>query len=66
MSGPIHDHCARCFAVGFYRALGNRRSVGQALEHAEATLTAKELASQPRLRTRTGIDPDRLVLTTAI
>jgi hypothetical protein len=67
MSGPIQDHDARCFAVGFYRALGNRRSVGQALEHAVATLAAKQLANpwRPRLRTRTGIDPNRLVLTSA-
>ena len=68
MSGPIHDHDARCFTVGFYRALGNRRSVGQALEHAVATLEAQQLANQgrPRLRTRAGIDPNRLVLTSAI
>lgn len=67
MSGPIQDRDARCFAVGFYRALGNRRSVGHALEHAVATLAAKQLANQrmPRLRTRTGIDLDRLVLTSA-
>jgi hypothetical protein len=59
------DHDARCFAVGFYRALGNRRSMGQALEHAVATLAANQLANQrrPRLRTRTGIDPNQLVLT---
>jgi hypothetical protein len=67
MSGPIPDHDARCFAAGFYRALGNRRSVGQALDHAVAMLDANRLASRsrPRLRTRTGIDPDQLVLTPA-
>lgn len=65
MSGPIQDRDARCFAVGFYRALGNRRSVGEALDHAVATLEAKQLANQSRLRTRTGIDPNQLMLTSA-
>lgn len=52
MPGPIGDGDARSFAVGFYRALGNRRSVGQALEHAEATLAAKQLTNPGDLASR--------------
>ena len=64
MAGAIPDDDARSFAVGFYRALGNRRSVGNAMEHAVATLAAKRLANEhlPRLRTRDGVDASRIVL----
>jgi hypothetical protein len=41
------DTAARSFAVAFYRALGNRRSVKNAVEHAVATLRVSPLASQP-------------------
>lgn len=64
MSGAIRDDAARSFAVGFYRALGNRRSVGNAVEQAVATITAKQLPDEhlPCCRTRDGIDPHHLVL----
>ncbi len=64
MTGAIGDDAARSFAVGLYRALGNRRSVGNAVEHAVATLAAKQLPDEhlPRCRTRAGIDASRVVL----
>ena len=67
MAGVIHDDDARSFSVGFYRARGNRRSVGNALDHAVATLAAKQLADEhvPRLRTRDGVDARQVVLTSA-
>lgn len=54
-----HDHAARSFAMAFYRALGHRRSVGDAVEHAVATLAARDLPDDcvPRCRTRNWIDP---------
>lgn len=67
MPGAIRDTAARSFAVGFYRALGNRRSVGNALAHGVAILAAKQLLDEhlPRCRTRDGVDADEVVLTTA-
>jgi hypothetical protein len=64
MTGAIGDGAARSFAVGLYRALGNRRSVGNAVEHAVATLAAKQLPDEhlPRCRTRSGVDANRIVL----
>jgi hypothetical protein len=64
MTGAIGDDAARSFAVGLYRALGNRRSVGNAVEHAVATLAAKQLPDEllPRCRTRDGVDANRVVL----
>jgi hypothetical protein len=64
MSGAIGDDAARAFAVRFYSALGNRRSVGNAVEHGVATLAAKQLPDEllPRCLTRDGIDPYRLFL----
>lgn len=64
MTGAIGDDAARSFAVGLYRALGNRRSVGNAVEHAVATLAAKQLLDEhlPRCRTRDGVDANRVVL----
>jgi len=65
MTGAITDDAARSFAVGFYRALGNRRSVGHAVDHALATLAAKQYPDEdlPRCRTRDGIEAHKLVLT---
>jgi len=65
MTGAIHDDAARSFAVGFYRGLGNRMSLGLAVEHAVATLAAKQLPDEhlPRCRTRDGIDAHQIVLT---
>jgi hypothetical protein len=64
MAGAIHDDDACSFAVGFYRALGNGLSVARALDHAVATLAAKQLATEqlPRLRTREGVDANQIVL----
>lgn len=62
--GPIGDDAARAFATGFYRALGNRRSVGNALDQATATLIVKQYPDemQPRYRSREGIDVHDVVL----
>ena len=64
MTGAIRDDAARSFAVGFYRALGNRRSVGNAVEQAVATLAAKQLPDEhlPRCRTRKGVNAKQLFL----
>jgi len=67
IDGAIEDTVARSFAVAFYRALGNRRSVGNAVAQAAATLDAKQ---QPdhllTFRTRDGLDANQLVLSDPI
>jgi hypothetical protein len=64
MSGAVGDDAARAFSVGFYRALGNCRSVGNAVAQAVAMLAAKRLPDEhlPVCRTRDGICADRLFL----
>jgi hypothetical protein len=64
MRGAIGDGAALVFAVAFYRALGNRCSVGNAVAQARATLAAKQLPDEhlPVCRTRDGIIADRLFL----
>jgi len=64
MTGAIHVNGAREFAAAFYRALGNRRSVGQAVKHGVAILAAKQLPDEllPRCRTRDGVDANKLEL----
>jgi CHAT domain/TIR domain len=64
MRGAISDDAARSFAVGFYRALGHRRSVGNALAQAVATLAAKQLPDEqlPICLTRDGINADHVTL----
>jgi len=64
MTGAIGDDAARSFAVGFYRALGDRRSVANAVEHAVATLAAKQYPDEqlPRCRIRDGADAHQVVL----
>jgi hypothetical protein len=64
MRGAIGDAAARSFAVGFYRALGHRRSVGNAVDQAVATLAAKGLSSEhlPICRTREGISAAQVTL----
>jgi AAA ATPase domain/CHAT domain len=64
MTRAIDDHAARSFAVAFYRALGYRFSVGNAVEHAVATLAAKQLPDEsvPRVRTRNWADADQIRL----
>ena len=66
MDGSIGDDAARSFAVAFYRALGNRRSVGNAVAQGVATLDAKQHAdAHPVCMTRHGTDPDRVYLSTS-
>jgi hypothetical protein len=70
MAGAIDDDAARSFAVGFYRALGNRRSVGNgrsvgnAVDQAVATLAAKGMPDEklPRCLTRGGVDAYQVIL----
>jgi CHAT domain len=66
MKGSVDDDAARSFAVGFYRALGNCRSVGNAVAQAIATLAAKQLPDEhrPVCRTRNGISADQIFLPT--
>jgi hypothetical protein len=67
MNGAVDDDAARSFAVGFYRALGNCRSVGNAVAQAVATLAAKQLPDEhlPVCRTRNGVSADQLFLATS-
>jgi hypothetical protein len=67
MTGAVDDHAARSFAVGFYRALGNGRSVGNAVAQAVATLAAKQLPDEhrPVCRTRDGINANEIFLPTS-
>jgi hypothetical protein len=59
---PIGDEAARAFAVGFYRALGYRCSIGDAVEQAIATMAAKRLPGErlPFCRFREGLTADQL------
>jgi hypothetical protein len=64
MDGAIGDDAARAFAIRFYGALGNRRSVGNAVAQGVAALAAKQLPDEmvPRCLARDGVDPQQLVL----
>jgi len=64
MDGMIGDAAARAFAIRFYGALGNRRSVGNAVAQAVAALAAKQLPDEhvPRCLTRDGVDAQQVVL----
>jgi hypothetical protein len=64
MDGAIGDDAARAFAVRFYGALGNRRSIGNAVDQAVAALAAKQLPDEvlPRCVTRDGVDKYQVVL----
>lgn len=66
MEGAIGDAAARAFATRFYGALGNRRSIGNAVAQGKAALVAKQLPDEqrPRCVTRDGVDARRLVLQT--
>ena len=46
MHGAIGDDAARAFAVRFYGALGNRRSIGNAVAHGIAALAARQLPDE--------------------
>ena len=66
MDGAVGDDAARTFAVAFYRALGNRRSVGNAVAQAGAALAAKQLPDDlPVCRTRDGLNADQIFLSTS-
>jgi hypothetical protein len=64
MDGEIGDAAARAFAIRFYGALGNRRSIGNAVAAAVAALAAKQFPDEvlPRCITRLGIDAHQVVL----
>lgn len=64
MDSAIGDDAARAFAIRFYGALGNRRSIGNAVEQGIAALLAKQLPGEvfPRCLTRNGIDAHRVHL----
>lgn len=64
MAGAIGDEAARSFAVAFYRALGYRKSVGDAVEHGIATLEAKGFPEHllPTCMARDGLDPAAVTL----
>lgn len=64
MRGAIGDAAARSFAAAFYRALGNRRSVGNAVEQAIAVLAAGQIPDEhlPRCWTRNGVDAAQMYL----
>jgi hypothetical protein len=58
------DAAARSFAVAFYRALGHRRSVGNAVEQARAVFEAKDIPGEqlPCCATRDGLDAAQIFL----
>jgi hypothetical protein len=64
MTREIQDRGARTFAKAFYRALGNRRSVGSAVEHARASLAAINPPDEsvPRCRSLHWSDPNEIYL----
>ena len=64
MAGAIGDDAARSFAIRFYGALGNRRSIGNAVAQGVAALAAKQLPDEllPRCMTRDGIVADVVIL----
>ena len=64
MDDAIADTAARSFAVAFYRALGHRRSVGNAVEQAAATLEAKHPGARPVCATRDGLRAEQIFLPT--
>jgi hypothetical protein len=64
MEGAIGDESARAFATRFYSAIGNGRSIGNAVQHGVAALAAKLLPDElaPRCMTRPGVDAHDLIL----
>jgi CHAT domain len=67
MDGAIGDDAARAFAIRFYGALGNGRSIGNAVAHGIAALAAKQLPDEvlPRCLTRDGVDAHQVILARA-
>jgi len=64
MDGAVGDEAARSFAIRFYGAIANGRSIGNAIAQGTAVLAAKQLPAEvlPRCLTRDGIDAHRVVL----
>jgi hypothetical protein len=64
MDGAIGDDAARAFATRFYGAVGNGRSIGDAVAHGVASLAAKQLPDEilPRCVTRDGVDAHDVML----
>ena len=64
MSSAVDDDAARTFAARFYGALGNRRSIGNAVAQGIAALAANDLPDEavPRCLTRDGVDEHQIVL----
>lgn len=64
IDGAIGGAAARAFAIRFYGALGNRRSIGNAVDQGVAALAAKLLPDEvlPRCETRDGIDKYQVIL----
>ena len=64
MVGAIGDDAARAFAIRFYGALGNRRSIGNAVDQGIAALAARQLPDEvlPCCLTRSGIDAHQVFL----
>lgn len=62
MAQPIYDHSAIAFSSALYRALGNGKSVREALDIAKAQLTVKGLPGSrlPQILFQPGLDPRRM------
>jgi hypothetical protein len=67
LTGSISDNAARNFAIGFYGGLGERESVAAAYRQGCAAISLEGLPGreEPRIKVRTGIDADQLVLSRA-
>jgi len=64
MAGAIGDDAARAFAIRFYGALGNRRSIANAVSHGVAALAAKQLPDEclPRCFSGHGVNAEQVIL----
>lgn len=65
MAGAIGDHAARSFAAALYRAIANRRSIGDAFSHAVDTLIVKQFSGEqlPKCHTRSGLNAHEIFFT---
>jgi CHAT domain-containing protein len=65
MTGAIRDDTARHFAVGFYGGLGEREPIEAAFKQGRAAiaLAGPDDRALPQLRTRAGVDANRIILT---
>lgn len=68
MDKPISDDAAVSFSYGFYHALADRRSIGDAFTEARLLLAIEhpEESDTPQLRTRNNVDPRTLFVSTAM